>query len=184
MSTSVQRRDEPSPVAQAAIQTGAVVNSMRDKLLGARLKAPVRLGKGERDVFEAPVRVHAGMDGVSNALAHVDAKNIKAPESTAGKALLGAKSLGKVLIGVGAALDVMDIGRSINRDRVRGDGKMTETKKAGGRIAGGWGGAIAGAKIGAKVGAVLPFGGPVAGMVVGSLVGGISGHIAGDKLMS
>lgn len=182
---SAQRNSDTSSnaVAQGTLQGAGVVANMGEKLMGARLKAPVRMGKGERDVFEAPVRIQAGADGVSKAMAQIDTTKVKAG-SGASKALTGVKVLGRGLVAVGATLDIMDISRSVAADKARGDGEKIETKKAIGRVAGGWGGAIGGAAAGAAAVALLPFGGPIAGMVIGSIVGGIGGHIAGEKVMS
>ena len=136
------------------------------------------MGPGERDVFEAPIRVHSGIDGLSKALMQVEAP--KTPTTKAGQALGRAKLLGRGLVGLGIGLDALDLGRSIRADQARADGQTTETRKSVGRIAGGWGGALAGAKAGVS----LPVGNPILGMVVGSVVGGISGHIVGEKIAS
>lgn len=175
-------RFAPSPAtATAAAATPSIgARGFGEKLLDARLTAPVRVGRGERDVFEAPVRIHSGLDGISKALSQVEAPSAS-PASRAGRALQGARGLGKGLLLVGVALDAVDLRRSIGRDQARGDGQLDETRKAAGRIAGGWGGAFAGAAGGARLGALLPLGGPVAGMVIGSILGGVTGHIAGEK---
>lgn len=178
---SPQTQDS-NAVEQGTLQGAGVIATVGRKLLDSRFEVPVRVGKGERDVFEAPIRVHSGIDGVSKVLANVDTSS--APTARAGQALKSAKLLGRGLVGLGAFLDVRDISKSMSADKARADGKRTETKKAVGRVAGGWGGALAGAKVGAQYGTALPFGGPVAGMVIGSIVGGISGHIAGEKLAS
>ncbi|MEO1234543.1 MAG: hypothetical protein AAFZ18_37190 [Myxococcota bacterium] len=173
----------PSPAEHTEDSApGGPLAALGKKLMDARLQVPVKVGSNEDDVYEAPLRVHSGLDGVSKALAGL---RMDAPRgSSSERSLRTARGVGRGLVVVGAVLDVRDIARSAASDRARDDGRSTETRKALGRVAGGWGGALAGAQLGAKAGALLPFGGPVAGMVLGSMIGGITGHIAGERLAS
>lgn len=105
----------------------------------------------------------------------------KIPEIPTG-ALKAAKHLGKPLVVVGVAADVIDLKRSYDADQQRGDGQLTETKRAVGRVAGGWGGAAAGAATGAAIGSIVPGLGTAVGGLIGGVVGGVGGSIGGSKL--
>jgi hypothetical protein len=87
------------------------------------------------------------------------------------------KGVGRVAVPVAIAADAFDLGSSIRADADRADGSHLETKKAVGRIAGGWGGALAGAVIGQ---ALIPI--PVVGAVIGSVACGIGGSSVGEWL--
>jgi hypothetical protein len=81
--------------------------------------------------------------------------------------------VGKVAVPLAIGLDAFDLGSSIRADADRQDGSHVETKKAVGRISGGWGGALAGAAIGQAALPMLP--------VVGAVIGGVAGGLAGSS---
>lgn len=96
--------------------------------------------------------------------------------------LSAAKHLGKPLVVVGAVADAVDLKRSYDADQARGDGQYGETKKAAGRVIGGWGGAAAGAATGAAIGSIVPGLGTAIGGLIGGVVGGVGGSMGGSKL--
>lgn len=96
----------------------------------------------------------------------------------AGKGLLS--FAGKAALPVGAAMSAYNIHEAYERDTVRNDGKMTETRKAVGSEVGGWAGAAGGAAIGAAWGTAIPI--PIAGTLLGGIAGGIIGYFGGSKL--
>ena len=95
---------------------------------------------------------------------------------------------GKVLLVAGIALDVLELGTTIDADLNDADrklGKKTLSTAVG--IGGSWADAALGAKGGAMLGAVagtaaFPFFGTAIGGVIGGVFGGIGGGLAGDKL--
>jgi hypothetical protein len=103
--------------------------------------------------------------------------------------LRASKHAGKVVKGLGLAADAFDVNRARESDAARGDGKLTETKKAMGRVVGGWSGSAAGTAVGAAIGtAIFPGLGTALGAFVGGLafgvVGGAGGSAAGEWIMS
>jgi hypothetical protein len=125
---------------------------------------------------------HINVENMPKALKPLEGLNhAKIPEIPTG-ALKAAKHLGKPLIVVGAVADAIDLKRSYDADKARGDGEYGETKKAAGRVVGGWGGAAAGAATGAAIGSVVPGLGTAIGGVIGGVVGGIGGSVGGSKL--
>jgi hypothetical protein len=111
------------------------------------------------------------------------AKNLANAERSGGRVLevageAGSKALrglGKIAVPLALTVDAIDLGSSIKADADRSDGSHIETKKAVGRIGGGWGGAAAGAVAGQLL---IPI--PVVGAVVGGIAGGIGGSMFGE----
>ncbi len=125
---------------------------------------------------------HVNVENMPSGLKPLEAlDHAKIPNIPTG-ALKAAKHLGKGLVVVGIAADAYDLKTSYDADKARGDGRYTETKKAVGRVAGGWSGAIGGAAAGAAIGSIVPGVGTAIGGLVGGVVGGIGGSIGGSKL--
>jgi hypothetical protein len=118
------------------------------------------------------------VEGAARGLANAEKTGGRGALEAIGEAAAGSKVLkgiGKVAVPLAIAADVLDFGASVKADADRGDGSHIETKKAFGRIGGGWGGALAGAAIGQ---AVIPI--PVVGAVIGGIAGGFLGSSAGE----
>jgi hypothetical protein len=81
----------------------------------------------------------------------------------------GAKWLGPIAI----AVDIYDLGSSIHKDHKAGHGFGPETKKAIGRVGGGWSGAAVGALVGSWIM-------PGFGTIIGAVIGGIGGSLLGE----
>jgi hypothetical protein len=94
----------------------------------------------------------------------------------------------KIATPVAIGLDGLDLVSSAQADSARGDGKHTELKRSGGRVVGGWAGAIAGVKLGMAGGAAAGafFGGigAIPGAVLGAAVGAVGGAIGGSIIGS
>lgn len=135
-------------------------------------KPIIRIDRGHKG---AP-HPHVNVENMPRSVKALERLNhTRIPEVPTG-VLRVAKHGGKALLVVGAVADVIDLKQSYAADQRRGDGEMTETKRAVGRVAGGWGGAAAGAAAGAAIGSVVP----VVGTAVGAVVGGIAGSVGGS----
>lgn len=89
---------------------------------------------------------------------------------------------GKVLLVAGVALDVLELGTTIDADLKDADGKLgKQTLSTAASIGGSWAGAALGAKLGALAGAATGPAAPIAVPVLG-LVGGIGGAFGEDAL--
>jgi hypothetical protein len=87
-----------------------------------------------------------------------------------------ARYLSKVMKWAGPiaiTIDVIDLGSSIYKDQKAGKGFGPETKRAVGRIGGGWTGAAGGALIGSMIW-------PGPGTLIGAVIGGIGGGLGGE----
>ena len=85
--------------------------------------------------------------------------------------LKGVKGAEKLLAPLAIGLDGYDLYSSYQADKGAGNKNYDETKKATGRVAGGWGGALGGAALGMAVG------GPI-----GALICGVGGGLLGSDL--
>ena len=89
---------------------------------------------------------------------------------------------GKVLLVAGVALDVLELGTTIDADLKDADRKLgKKTLSTAASIGGSWAGAALGAKLGALAGAATGPAAPIAIPILG-LVGGIGGAFGGDAL--
>jgi hypothetical protein len=187
---------EPGPI-QAGLGRSKLVNRVRDAVTGDPKGEYIRQTDGTlvkqygldfKAKPEPAVVPHQGKLEFGTE-EHAGEKVLEATSELAAVGKYGKyiKGASKVVVPLAVGLDAIDLGSSIQKDADRHDGSHIETKKAVGRIAGGWGGAILGGAVaGAAAGAVLGAGvGAVPGFIIGAAGAALFGWMgskAGEKV--